>query len=84
MAEVNTISNTEQGNSMKMLQAMVGIGVLCALLIVLTYEGTLPAIEKNKAEALEKAIFKVVPDIVRKENFTLNENGELVPVADGE
>ena len=47
---------------MKMLQAMVGIGILCALLIVLTYQGTLPVIEKNKAEALEKAIFKGFPD----------------------
>lgn len=84
MAEVTTIPNTEQGNSMKMLQAMVGIGILCALLIVLTYEGTLPAIERNKAEALEKAIFKVVPDMATKRNFTLDESGQLVPLADGE
>lgn len=44
-----------------MLRAMVGIGILCGLLIVLTYEGTLPVIEANRAEALEKAIFQVVP-----------------------
>ncbi|NNJ56021.1 MAG: FMN-binding protein [Bacteroidia bacterium] len=49
-------------NSTKMLVAMVGIGVICALLIVFTFEQTLPVIAKNKAEALEKAIFKVVPN----------------------
>ena len=69
---------------MKMLQAMVGIGILCALLIVLTYEGTLPAIEKNKAEALEKAIFKVVPEMASKKNFTMDESGKLIPLAEGE
>ena len=38
-----------------MLRAMAGIGLICALLIVLTFEGTLPRIERLKAEALEKA-----------------------------
>lgn len=51
----------DTGNSNKMLFAMVGIGLMCALLIVLTYEGTKPIIAKNKAAALEQAIFKVLP-----------------------
>ena len=40
---------------------MVGIGILCGLLIVLTYEGTLPRVQRLKAEALQKAVFNVVP-----------------------
>ncbi len=52
---------------------MVGIGLLCALLIVLTYEGTFPRIEKNKAEALEKAIFKVLPGIEQTVAYELDE-----------
>jgi electron transport complex protein RnfG len=65
---------TPPTKSLKMLQAMVGIGIICALLIVLTFEYTLPIIKKNRAEALEKAIFKVLPGIVKKETFMLDEN----------
>ncbi|MTI41657.1 FMN-binding protein [Fulvivirga lutimaris] len=50
-------------NSFHMLRAMVGIGTLCGLLIVLTYEGTLPRIEQLRAQALQEAIFKVLPGI---------------------
>jgi len=65
----------------KMLIAMVGIGVLCALLIVLTYEGTKPRITELRAEALQQAIFKVVPDIDRTQTFILNSSQEFVPAA---
>ena len=64
-------------NSWKMLRAMVGIGILCALLIVLTFEGTLPRIEKNKAEALEKAIFQVVPGITKKKTFQVTADNQI-------
>lgn len=78
MSEVSPTYTAAQGNSTKMLRAMVGIGVICALMIVLTFEGTLPIIEKNKAEALEKAIFKVVPGIAEKRAFKLDENNSFV------
>jgi len=74
MSNTNTIQTNAAASSTKMLRAMVGIGVICALMIVLTFEGTLPIIEKNKAEALEKAIFKVLPGTVTKRTFQLNEN----------
>ena len=67
MSETITIAPEKQaatGDSNKMLFAMVGIGLMCALLIVLTYEGTKHIIAKNKAEALEQAIFKVLPGTV--------------------
>ena len=44
-----------------MYRAMVGIGLACGLLIVTVYRLTLPIIERNKAEALERAIFQVLP-----------------------
>ncbi|MEP0368298.1 MAG: RnfABCDGE type electron transport complex subunit G [Cyclobacteriaceae bacterium] len=76
MSETATIS--DQGTSnMKMLQAMVGIGVICALLIVLTYEGTLPRVERLKEEALQKAIFQVIPGAERTETYILD-HGELI------
>ncbi|WP_425422581.1 RnfABCDGE type electron transport complex subunit G [Phaeodactylibacter xiamenensis] len=73
MSETITIApekkQADTGNSNKMLFAMVGIGLMCALLIVLTYEGTKPIIQKNKAAALEQAIFKVLPGTVTTSGY---------------
>lgn len=77
-----TTQHAAPGNSRKMLQAMVSIGVLCALLIVLTYEGTLPRIERLKAEALEQAIFKVLPGTSTTATFALKGQQELVPLGE--
>lgn len=65
------ISAPASGNisSFIMLRAMVGIGLVCALMIVLTYQGTLPRIQRLKAEALERAIFKVIPGTQTKQTF---------------
>ncbi len=68
-----------EANSRKMLTTMVGIGTICALLIVLSFQGTLPRIEQLKSEALEKAIFRVVPGMEAKKTFQL-ENGQLKEV----
>ncbi len=45
----------------RMYRAMVGIGVLCGLTIVTVFELTRPVIARNRAEALERAIFQVLP-----------------------
>ena len=44
-----------------MLRAMVGVGLLCGLLIVSVFLGTRPTIERKRAEALERAIFEMLP-----------------------
>lgn len=62
----------EQVSSMKMLRAMVGLGTICALLIVLTFEGTMPRIQSNRQEALQDAIFNVLPEISQTRTFQLN------------
>ncbi len=77
MTGTDQIQTTAPGNSMKMLQAMVGIGIICALMIVLTFQGTLPIIKKKKAEALEKAIFKVLPGIEKTKTFQLDQNNSF-------
>lgn len=56
-------------NSFIMLRAMVGIGVLCGFLIVVAYEGTLPRVQRLKAEALEAAIFNVIPGTTQTKTF---------------
>lgn len=67
-------------DSMNMLKAMVGLGFICAFLIVMTYEGTLPRIERLKADALEKAVYKVIPEMVTKKTFIVNDKDELIKV----
>ena len=69
-------------NSFSMLRAMVAIGILCALMIVLTYEGTFGRIEQLKAEALEKAIFRVIPGIVKSSAFQLDPDGNFVEASE--
>lgn len=67
-------------SAFKMLRAMVGIGIGCALMIVLIYEGTKPIIKVNKAEALEAAIFRVVPGAERSQAFVYEEGKGFSPV----
>ena len=82
MSETRTIPMTPQVSSWKMLQAMVGIGVMCALLIVVTYEGTLPRVKRLRAEALEKAVFRVIPGSEKSKIFVLQ--GESFSPLEGE
>ncbi len=77
------VSSKPTSDSSRMLIAMVGIGLFCGLMIVLTYEGTKPRIDRLKAEALERAIFRVVPGTTTTRVFNLSE-GELVPLNDGQ
>jgi len=83
MSEVADIKTQNLTGSKKMLLAMVGIGIISALLIVTTYELTLPRVQRLKAEALEKAIFEVLPGTVNTEAFGMNANGELFKMKAG-
>ncbi len=64
-------------SDIKMFRAMVGVGVMCALLIVVTYELTFPIIKINKTEALEKAVFKVLPGATKKTTYKLNNDNSF-------
>ena len=50
-------------------RAMVGVGLACAMLIVFVYQTTAPRIARNQAEALERAIFQVLPETVSTRSF---------------
>ena len=67
----------------RMYQAMVGVGLVCGLLIVSAYQGTKPIIERNKAAALERAIFRVLPDARSRRTFTVQADGSFVPLPEG-
>lgn len=69
-----------------MYRAMVGIGLVCGLLIVTVFELTRPVIERNKAEALQRAIFRVLPQASSSKTFRLEDEERFVPLegkADG-
>lgn len=59
-------------SSARMIMTMAGIGIISGILLVASYVGTLPTIERNKAEALERAIFEVVPGATSKLTFTVD------------
>ena len=63
-----------------MYRAMVGVGICCGLLIVSVYQFTLPVIAQNKAEALQAAIFNVLPAATTSKTFRLNDSGAFEPL----
>ena len=58
-----------------MYRAMVGVGMFCGLLIVTVFQVTRPVIARNKAEALQKAIFDVLPSATTSKTFRLTPSG---------
>lgn len=70
-------------SSRHMIFTMGGIGLACGILIVFTFQMTYPIIKKNKAEALERAVFEVMPGAEKKSAFTLS-GGTLVPAPETE
>ncbi len=67
-----------------MYRAVVGVGIFCALVIVLVFEVTRPMIERNKIELRSQAIFDVLPAAKRTETFMTTETGRLEPATGNE
>ena len=62
-------------SSFKLVATLGGIAVFSGVLLALTYEITKPMIAKNESEALEAAVFEVLPGAVSRENFRLDDTG---------
>jgi len=67
----------------RLVLAMGGIGVISGTLLVLTYLWTLPAIERNIAEALQRSISDVLPGTRQTTTFAVA-NQQLQPLGDEE
>ena len=67
----------------RLVLTMGTIGLIAGIMIVLVYQLTFPTIERNKAIALERAIFEVVPGARTKAAFKL-EGDALRPLPEGE
>jgi electron transport complex protein RnfG len=70
-------------SSRNLILVLGGIAMMSGLLVVLTYQLTLPRITYNQQMALERAIFTVLPDATVKSNYLLDESG-LVLLSDDE
>ena len=62
-----------------MYRALVGVGMACGLLIAIVFAGTRPAIEQNRAEALKRAVFAVLPGAQRRVTLILTADGRVTP-----
>lgn len=76
------VMEAPQPSSLRMVLTMGGIGLLCGVLIVATFQLTLPIITTNKARALEKAIFEVIP--AAKSKRTFKQVGDKLEPLEGE
>ncbi len=72
---MNVPDGAVKSASWPMLRAMVGVGLVCGVLIVTTYQATKPVIERNRAEALQAAIFQVLPKATSSKTFQLEDSG---------
>ena len=69
-----------QASSWEMIRALGGIGILCSLLIVYAFQVTLPIIEKNKTEYLEKSIFNVLPGATSRVTYKITDDNIIEPL----
>ena len=68
----------EMTSAWSMYRAIVGIGALCALLIVTVYQTTAARIAENQARFLALAVSEVLPAAQSTLAIDLNEDGRLV------
>lgn len=66
----------------RMVLVMGLVGLIASVLLVGTYQVTLPYIERNRAEALERAIFDVIPGAESRQTFVVTPEGTLEPAAE--
>jgi electron transport complex protein RnfG len=67
-----------------MFRAMVGVGALSGLFIVTVFEVTGPVIADNRAQALQEAVFEVLPAAAHRVSFDYVEGEGMTPAAEGE
>lgn len=68
-------------SALKLVGTLGFAGLLAGLCLVLAFEGTQPTIQKNRREALQRAVFEVVPGASRMQKLV--QKGGAVVAADG-
>jgi electron transport complex protein RnfG len=62
-------------SGIRLIVTLGGIALFSGILLAMTYEFTKPYIARNESEALEAAVFDVLPGAVSRVNYRLDENG---------
>ena len=75
MNETQSIQKPDLPSAGAMIGTLGSIAMISGFLVVLVYQFTLPIINENKREALERAVFKVVPQARQQHYFSLDEQG---------
>jgi Na+-translocating ferredoxin:NAD+ oxidoreductase subunit G len=58
-----------------MIRTLGVVATVCGMLLVLTYQNTLEAINANKRIALERAVFKVIPGATSMQAYIVSPAG---------
>ena len=74
--EIPILSSAEP-SSMRMIMTLAVAGFFSGLILVSAYVFTLPIIERNKEEALQEAIYRVLPGCQKYDPMVID-NGELI------
>lgn len=75
---VSTPSPQTRTSALSMYRAIVGIGALCALLIVAVYHSTAARIRENQQKFLAGAVAEVLPAARSTQSVVLDAGGRLV------
>jgi electron transport complex protein RnfG len=67
-----------------MIRTLGLVSAICGLIIVGSYELTLPAVKENKRIALERAVFKVVPSAKSVAAYYAMPGGDVVAAGEGD
>lgn len=70
-----TTMQAPQVSSFALIRTLGIIAMVSGLLVVLVFEWTKPAIEQNKREMIERAVFQVVPGATQRRDFVVTQNG---------
>lgn len=62
-------------SSFRLIVTLAGVAVMSGFLVATTQQLTLEPILQNRREALEKAVFQVLPEAVQRRNFRIDEAG---------
>ena len=65
-----------------MVLSLAGVAALSGILIVLAFQITAPTIKANKARALQRSVYEVIPQSARMVTFRLEGDGSLAPLTE--
>lgn len=70
-------------SSGRLVTTLATIAMISGLLIVVAFEATAPRIDHNKREALQRAVFRVLPGATVRSNFLVDASA-MLPLDDAE